>query len=121
MPEPNRVLEFFEVFNAAQAAEDPATMASLLHPAVFGIYDETDCKVYLDGIVNPSVVIDVQEITDYGEWSWTIDDRNSEVLEAYTAEIIISSNQGSTAQQVHLAVRPDGTLGWFTDCGDPRP
>jgi len=51
---------------------------------------------------------------------WVIDERTTGIENAYSVEVTILSEQSDTDQEFHIAQCPDGTLGWFTDCGDPE-
>jgi hypothetical protein len=118
-PGSERVVIFFDGLNAAQTAGDAEMMFALLHPAVIELYGAEACQTYLEGIVNPSVLIEVSAVTAYGPWDWTIDGRTIPIDTAYTFDAVVSSDQGEALQEAHVAERPDGTLGWFTDCGEP--
>lgn len=110
---------FFERFNELQAAGNAEGLYALLHPAVIDLYGEEACMGYLTGIVNPSVVITPVELVDQAAWEWQIDGRTTSIEEAYALQVQVVSDEGEALQQAHLATRPDGSLGWFTDCGDP--
>ena len=112
-------IDFFDTFNQLQAAEDSVGMFKLLHPAVLNVYGEQACSSYLASIVNPGVTIMPVEVTGFGPWDWVIDGRTTSIQHSYTLQVQITTKEGESTQEVHIAQRPDGSLGWFTDCGDP--
>lgn len=114
------VLAFFDQFNAAQSAGDWEEMVDLLHPAVLERYGGEACQSYLSSAVNPEVELEVLSVTDFGTWMWSMDDVTSEISQTFTAQVRVHIGQDTAEQEVHAAFRPDGTLGWFTDCGDPQ-
>lgn len=112
--------DFFDLLNAAQGAEDSGRMFDMLHPAVLELYGETACTDYLSSIVNPEVNIEVLNATDIGEWSWERDGRTLSIADAFSVQANIHNGSDVSQSELHLAMRPDGTLGWFTDCGEPQ-
>jgi hypothetical protein len=116
----DEIVAFFTTFNNAQADGDSETMFSMLHPATLELYGAPACQAYLSGIVNPSVVIEPIDAYALESWLWVMDGDSTMIQTAYSVDVKISVNDEETQQMVHLARRPDGTLGWFTDCGDPK-
>jgi hypothetical protein len=113
------VVPFFEHFNQLQAAEDTEALFALLNPAVLELYGAESCRSYLESISNPTLRVAPIEVTSVGPWDWEIDGRTTPIDQAYTVQVRVDSNQGEKTQELHLAQRPDGSLSWFTDCGDP--
>ncbi len=111
---------FFDLFNAAQGAGDSRRMFDMLHPAVLELYGEAACIDYLASIVNPEVSIEVLNAVEIGEWNWERDGRTFSVADALSVQANVHSGGGVSQTELHLAVRPDATLGWFTDCGEPQ-
>ena len=112
--------DFFDLFNAAQGAGDSARMFDMLHPAVLELYGEAACTDYLASIVNPDVSIEVLNAVKIGEWSWERDGRTLSIADALAVQANIHNGDDVSQAELHLAVRPDGTLGWFTDCGEAQ-
>jgi hypothetical protein len=113
------ILLFFDTFNTFQQSGDSDGMFALLHSEVLARYGDEACQTYLDSVVNPSVEIEVLDVTNYGPWLWEIDEVSTEIEDTYSVAIKIHSEQGETQQEIHVAFDEDGALGWFTDCGDP--
>ena len=112
--------DFFDLYNAAQGAGDSDRMFDMLHPAVLDLYGEAACTDYLASIVNPEVSIEVLSAADIGEWSWERDGRTLAIANALSVQANIHNGGDVSPSELHLAMRPDGTLGWFTDCGEPQ-
>jgi hypothetical protein len=112
--------EFFDLYNAAQGAGDSGRMFDMLHPAVLELYGQAACTDYLASIVNPEVNIEVLSAADIGEWSWERDGQTLLIADALSVQANIHNGGEVSQGELHLAVRPDGTLGWFTDCGEPQ-
>lgn len=120
VPPSEDVVAFFDAFNQAQVDEDAETLFDLLHPAVIGLYGEEACRAYLETAVNPDVAVLPVEELDFGDWEWERDDVSTVIPDAYSLLVsIIVGDADPVEQETHIAVRPDETLGWFTDCGDP--
>jgi hypothetical protein len=111
---------FFDLYNAAQGAGDSSRMFDMLHPAVLELYGEPACTDYLASIVNPEVAIEVLSAEEIGEWSWERDGRTLPIPDALSIQANIHNGGDVNQSELHLAMRPDGTLGWFTDCGEPQ-
>ncbi len=111
---------FFDLFNAAQGAGDSGRMFDMLHPAVLELYGEAACANYLASIANPEVSIEVLNAVEISEWIWERDGRTLSVADALSVQANVHSGGDVSQAELHLAVRPDGTLGWFTDCGEPQ-
>ena len=112
--------DFFDLFNAAQGAGDSVRMSDMLHPVVLELYGEAACAAYLDSIVNPDVSIEVLNAVDIGKWTFERDGRTVSVADALSVQAKVHNGGDVSQTELHLAVRPDGTLGWFTDCGEPQ-
>lgn len=111
---------FFDLFNAAQGADDSARMFDLLHPAVLELYGEAACTDYLASIVNTEVSIEVLNAVEIGQWAFERDGRTLSVADALSVQANVHNGGDVSQTELHLALRPDGTLGWFTDCGEPQ-
>ena len=112
--------DFFDLFNAAQGAVDSARMLEMLHPAVLELYGAEACSDYLASIVNPAVTIEVLSAVEIGVWDWTRDGQTLPIADTTSVQVNIHNRDAVSQSELHLAVRPDGTLGWFTDCGESQ-
>ncbi len=115
----DEIVAFFNTLNAAQLNSDSAGMYSLLHSATLELYGTDACQVYLSGIVNPSVVIDPIDAYAIESWLWVMDGDATMVYDVVSVDVTVSVNGDGSKQTIHLSRRPDGSLGWFTDCGEP--
>ena len=115
----DEIVAFFNTFNAAQLNSDSAGMYSLLHSATLELYGTDACQVYLSGIVNPRVVIDPIDAYGIESWLWVMDGDATMVFDVVSVGVTVSVDGDGSEQTIHLARRPDGSLGWFTDCGEP--
>ena len=111
---------FFSLFNAAQGAGDSTRMFEMLHPAVPELYGEAACADYLASIVNPEVSIEVLNAVEIGGWIFERDGRTLSVADALSVQAKVHNGGDVSQTELHLALRPDGTLGWFTDCGEAQ-
>ena len=111
---------FFDLYNAAQGAGDDGRLFDMLHPAVLELYGEPTCTNYLVSIVNPDVSIEVLNAVEIGEWTWERDGQTLSITSALVVQANIHNGDDVSQAELHLAVRPDSTLGWFTDCGEPQ-
>jgi hypothetical protein len=118
---PNAVDEFFETFNAHFRAQSSQRLIELLHPAVLELYGVEACQVYLAQVIQSVVQVEVLKVSGPEVWQWEIDDRSTAIEGMYTVLARVSAGDSSSERDLHIAQRPDGTLGWFTDCGDPLP
>jgi hypothetical protein len=111
---------FYDLLNAAWAAGDSPRMAELLHPAVIDRYGAEACVAYLESIAEPAVLIEPLEELAFGDWSYERDEISTPIVDALTLRVRVTTGDAEPRnQEVHIAVRPDGSLGWFTDCGEP--
>jgi hypothetical protein len=115
----DEIRAFYEAFNAAQADGDAAAMAALLHPATPDRYGAEACDAYLASIVNPAVTVEPLEVLGRATWEYMTDGVTAQIEDAFTIRVAVTvGNDPPIERDAHLAVRPDGTLGWFTDCGE---
>lgn len=101
----------------AQSSQD---LIDLLHPAVIELYDLEACQAYLEQIIEGIVQVEVLNVSGPDLWLWEIDDRSTEIESTYTVLADVSAGDTTNQRDLHIARRPDGTLGWFTDCGEPQ-
>lgn len=112
---------FFDAFNAAEAASDNQALYDMLHPAVLERYGETACTEHLEATVGPGVAVELLGAVETGRWDWERDEVVGPIDNAFTIQANLTAGGQTNPTELHLAVRPDGSLGWFTDCGDPLP
>jgi hypothetical protein len=117
----DRLRAFYEEFNAAFAAGDHETLYTGLHPAVLERYGESTCRGYLENVVASPLEVDQISLEDFGAWIWETDGLASEIAHTYTMLGRVTAAGASAEQDLHLALRDDGSLSWFSDCGDPLP
>lgn len=110
---------FYGVLNTAFETKDVDTLLNNLHPAVIDLYGLDVCRTYLSSVVETPTQIELKDVLGVGPWDWEIDSRSTLIEKAYTLEIILTAQGEQLAQETHLGLREDGSLGWFTDCGDP--
>jgi len=111
------IQSFYAIFNAAFDKGDTTQLLELLHPAVVDHYGSEVCESYLlQSILNP-VRVEPLEVREFGEWDWEVNSGVERIDSAYTININVSLPDGGVVNQdTHLALRPDGSLGWFTYC-----
>jgi hypothetical protein len=116
----SRLEAFYAEFNAAMTAGDADTLFSLLHPAVLDRYGAAACQARLEEIVQSPVLVEVLELLDFGVWDYMRDERTTAIENTYGIGVQLTLADGSTSTPIaHLALRDNGSLGWFSDCGDP--
>jgi hypothetical protein len=112
---------FVAAFNTAFAEGDVAALHGLLNPDVFDRYGETACTSYLESVIGTPIQVEVVKVLSFGTWDWDMDDLVTTMDNVYTILVNVTV-QGQTGQQeIHYGQLENGTLSWFTDCGDPLP
>ncbi|MGB0111706.1 MAG: hypothetical protein WBP59_00655 [Ilumatobacteraceae bacterium] len=107
---------FYERFSTAQASGDIDTLIDALHPAVLSVYGEDACRSYLEANVNPAVSFTFVQVLDRGPWEYEAAGTITDIGDAYTVETSVANDGAVSTEQPHVALRGDGTLGWFTNC-----
>jgi hypothetical protein len=122
-PEPSSAAAetFAESFNAYFQDADVEGLLSLLHPAVIELYGSGACREYLSSVVATPVKIEVIRVLSIGPWLWEIDGRSTLIEEVYTVQAEISAAGQSNQRSLHFGVLEDGSIAWFSDCGEPLP
>lgn len=115
------IQSFYQAFNQAFASGDAESLLRSLHPAVLEKYGVDACRNYLQSVLAKPVSVEVVGVTSFGEWDWQSDGSVLPVQNAFTIQINENVQGQSQQAETHLALRDDGSLGWFTDCGDPLP
>jgi hypothetical protein len=115
------LVDFSEASNAAFQSLNATLLESRLHPAAFWIYGE-QCQDHLETAVDNPVHIEILGATELKSWTWVIDGLSIDIDEKVYEVDVLYIAQGETGMtKIHLAVLEDGSLAWFTDCGDPLP
>jgi hypothetical protein len=113
--------EFVAAYNAAFQAGDVEALFESLHPAVVELYGAEACPTYLDSVVANPIQLELLQITGPADWAWEIDGVSTDIEGAFTVAVNVTVQGETSESEVHFALREDGSIGWFTDCGDPLP
>jgi hypothetical protein len=89
-----------------------------LHPAVIERYGVDACRSYLSAAGVFPLDLTAREATAASRWTWETDGVRADVTDVVLVEVSRVINGETVLQELHLA-RADGSLGWFTDCGEP--
>ena len=117
------VRAFYELFEEAVQTGDGDDLHARLHPAVFELYGEEQCRAFVDaGFDNPDLGFEAQSVGPLGPWTWERDGRSVAVADAVAVQLVqrTPANVEPAPQEAHVAL-VDGELRWFTDCGEPLP
>lgn len=112
------VTEFLAMFEAAMKSGDLEFLMERLHPAVIDRYGESACSAYLERVVDPDFSVEVGEINPPSAWNYDQDGVEEMIEEAWSAQVAISAGGQAQETLAHYAMH-EGTLRWFTDCGEP--
>jgi hypothetical protein len=93
----------------------------LLHPVVVDLYGPAACTNYIQEVIVNPVQIEIVDAIEVGDWTWETDERSIPVENAFEVDVNFTVLGETTEQVIHLALREDGKLGWFTKCGKPLP
>jgi hypothetical protein len=110
---------FVEAYNAAFQAGDVETLFNSLHPAVLERYGTEACRGYLESVIDSPIQIEVLEAMEVGSWIWELDGRSTTIQDAFAVQVNFTALGKTNQQEIHFARLEDGTLAWFTDCGEP--
>lgn len=120
---------------AAPAADDASTLVAnlvaatrdgradvlvdTLHPAVIDRYGLDTCRTYLAtaGVFPLDLV--VRETSTAASWDWQTDGVVTRIHDVALVEVSRVVGGETVLQELHVARAGDGSLRWFTDCGDP--
>ncbi|NIM95372.1 MAG: hypothetical protein GTO18_16880 [Anaerolineales bacterium] len=119
VPTESAAEEFYDAFNAAMAAGDAGALVDMLHPAVIELYGLEACQAYLASIIDTTVSVEVVQEIGFGPWLWEIDGTSTLIEDVYTLAINVTAQGETRAIESHVGLLDDGSLGWFTDCGEP--
>jgi hypothetical protein len=110
---------FFDRFNANFSAQSSEGLFYLLHPAVIDLYGAEACQAYLAEVVQNVIQVEVLSSTGPEVWQWEIDERTTAIENAFTVLANVIVGDSTNQRDLHIADDVNGTLKWFTDCGDP--
>lgn len=116
----DEVYQFYSWLNGAQHFLDAEGMLDMLHPAVIERYGHDTCLTHISATINPDILIKPHTVVGEANWIWSSDNRSTTIEEAFAVDVISLIGSTQNPEKHHLGRRPDGTLGWFTDCGDPQ-
>ena len=77
--------------------------------------------MYLEDVIENPLQTEILAVFDTGDWLWERDEHSTAISDTVTVLADVTSGGETTRREVHFALREDGTLGWFTDCGEPLP
>jgi len=120
-PRIGELQEFFNIYNARFQAADVDSLLTLLHPEVLDLYGFDACQEYLSTVVDKPIEIKVIQVVSYEPWTWNIDGHTSLIEDAYSIQVEVTAEGQTVQQTMHLGLADDGTIAWFTDCGEPLP
>lgn len=109
---------FLEAFNADFASGDVQALFESLHPAVIERYGAESCQAFLEQVIEAPAQLELLQVEALDSWNWERDERSTTIPDAYAVQVRITVQGETSQQEVHFALREDGTLGWFTDCGE---
>jgi len=110
---------FLNEYNQFFRDQNPEALLGLLHPAVINLYGAETCQNYLNTIVSNPIELELVAVSESYLWIWEIDGRSTEIDNAYTLQVILSTADQDSEQEIHLAKFGEDLIGWFTDCGEP--
>ena len=118
----DRMQAFYEDFNNAFKTKDVDFLYNHLHPAVIDLYGTDVCRSYLESIIDSTIEVGVDNLSDFSSWDWEIDGQTTPIENAYTLLITFKLPDGSFNQQeTHLALVDDISIAWFTQCAEALP
>ena len=103
---------------AAIQAGDTDTLYALLHPATIERYGEAACRAKLSEFVDPTFEIQVDAISPQAAWEYVADGLTTTIPNAWTVSAMRTRGGVTEAATLHFAPS-DGSVRWFTDCGEP--
>jgi hypothetical protein len=119
-PRLQEVQNFFNAYNERFGAGDIDGLLSMLDPGVLGLYGVGVCRDYLSSVVENPIQVEALEITSSDPWQWEIDGHSTLIGDVYTVQASVTAGDQTAQQTMHLSLQEDGTINWFTDCGDPQ-
>jgi hypothetical protein len=120
-PRLGELQEFFATYNGLFQSADVAGLLALLHPGVLDLYGQSACQDYLSSIIDKPIHVEVLQLQSFEPWTWEIDGRSTDIEDAYSILAGVSAAGQTIQQSMHLGLAGDGSISWFTDCGEPLP
>lgn len=116
--DPAAIDPFIEELGAAIAAGRDRFLFDNLHPAVIERYGEQACRDYTSTTRSQGLSIEYVSANGPEAWDWVLDDRTTQIPDAWTVSVIWREPGLEEAREVHIAPS-EASWRWFTDCGDP--
>jgi hypothetical protein len=108
---------FLDSFNQAHAAGDGAALFDLLDSASVARYGAKQCRSYLEGVAGTFANGQVLAARP-APWSYDTDGASEPVDGAWTVDLLADVGGARQPSVAHFRLA-DGTVTWFTDCGEP--
>lgn len=83
-------------------------------------YGAAQCEAYVTELNDDTFDVTVREVREPEPWDYTTDELTTTIPDAIPVEVERVARGETLIQELHLARATDGSLRWFTDCGDPR-
>ncbi|MBI2237467.1 MAG: hypothetical protein HYU54_02950 [Actinobacteria bacterium] len=117
-PEVESLEEFLRAFARAFRTGEEDFLLDRLHPAVIDLYGEEQCRAFVAGIQDRTAEFTQQSVEGPTVFRWKVDGSVTRVEDVLTVTITRIREGEETTQEIHLGI-VEGTLRWFTDCGEP--
>ena len=124
VPADSLIRAFFAKLEAAVRDGAQETVSANLGGAVIDRYGVSTCEAYLASRdPSPEQRFEIVSISGPASWDYTSDGRTTTVPDAYTATARVTGPNASGEvltrdAELHVSVG-DGTVFWYTDCGEP--
>jgi len=109
---------FLGLLAAAIRAGDEVFLFDRLHPEVLARYGAEVCRAHVAKFVDTTSTFTVRSVSAPGAYSWETDGRSTQVAGTLTVAVERTSAGERSEAEVHVTP-VDGTVRWFTDCGEP--
>jgi hypothetical protein len=110
---------FQQNYNSAFQSSNVDSVVDLICPDVIYVYGPTECSNYIQQVIVNPVHLEILEARLIGTWTWEIDGLSIPVDNAYEARVNFTAQGQTSEQMIHVVRKEDGSLCFFTDCGDP--
>lgn len=110
---------FYDDLSADLQSGDVDGPLSQLHPAVFDRYGSDTCAAYLEEIANPDASLAFVRVIDIVPYEYPTDGLTTPIGYAYNVEVEVTVAGEASLTPGNVVSTPNGTILWFTDCGDP--
>lgn len=116
--DPAEIPAFMEALGQAISQGTNEFLFTNLHPAVMDRYGEQACRRYTRTTRLQGLSIEYVSANGPEPWDWELDNRTTQIGDAWTVSIMWREPGLEEPRDVHIAPS-DATWRWFTDCGDP--